>query len=404
MTSPNRASIVSRQIMPAAQVRFRNRYKGLIGAVAEQIGALLLRVADEDGNVPIEQLGNIRRQAREMLGRLFGGQEAVTRSGRPQSPYARALLEEVGMVTYETVTAHQRHLKEMLPPDLYAWFKRARRVQEMALTPQPPLPNAALGEGEILSEQESLEERFPSLTADELRLVRQMRIFAQNKLVEYEQAHSWVDPNGYILSERIWNTEQSMRNKLDMLLADLISGGYSAREIAQRVEQFLIPGRELIQTNRPYGSSGSFDAMRLARTEIARAANQAAYLSAYMNPYVEGLDVARSNNGDRDCSICPEHATIDFGGVRVKDPYPIGSAGGQVPPFHPHDMCYVLPALIQDPAVTTAKLREILEFSREENLVPVMNPAQIDGFVQQLLGSALWDIMRQILPAQPRLL
>lgn len=389
MTSPNRAPIVSRQIMPAAQVRFRNRYKGLIGTVAGQIGALLLRVADEDGNVPVEQLGNIRRQAREMLGRLFGGQEAITRSGRSQSPYARALLEEFGMVTYETVAAHQRYLRETLPPDLYAWFQRANRVREMT---------------GVLAEQESLEERFPSLTADELRQVRQARIFIQNKLAQYEPAHTWVDPNGYILSERIWNTEQVTRNKLDALLVDLISGGYSAREIARRVEQFLIPGRELLRTNRPYGTNGSYDAMRLGRTEISRAANQAAYMSAYMNPYVEGIDVARSPNGDKSCTVCPEHATIDFGGTRVKEPYPIGGAGGQVPPFHPHDMCYVLPALIQDPAATTAKLREILDFSREENLVPVMNPAQIDGFTQQLLGEALWDVLRQVLPTQPRLL
>jgi hypothetical protein len=186
------------------------------------------------------------------------------------------------------------------------------------------------------------------------------------------------------------------------LLTDMISGGYSAREIARRAEQFLIPGRELIRTNRPYGSNGSYAAMRLGRTEISRASNQAAYMSAYMNPYVEGIDVARSANGDRNCPVCPEHATLDFGGERLRPPYPVGNAS--VPPWHPHDMCYVLPALIQDIALTTQNLRATLEFSREENLRPVMNPAQIDGFTQQLLGQALWDIMRPILPLQPQLL
>jgi hypothetical protein len=377
--------------MPAAQVRFQNRYKGLMGAVTSQLGALLLRVADENGNVPVEQMGNVRRQARELLGRLFGGQEALSRSGRPNSPYARALLEEIGLVTYQTVASHNRYLKESLPADLFVWLQNGQRVREMQ----------GRSGVKLIAEQESLEERFPSLTAEEIRQVRKARIFEPNKLVVYDQPHLWVDPNGYRLSERIWKTEQATRDKLDLLIADLISGGYSAREIARRLEQFLIPGRELIRTNRPYGSNGSYDAMRLARTEISRAANQAAYLSAYMNPFVEGIDVARSPNGLRSCPVCPQHATLDFGGTRLRPPYPVGNA--DIPPWHPHDMCYVLPALIQDPAVTTRNLREILDFSREENLRPVMNPAQIDGFTQQLLGEALWDVLRQILPAQPKL-
>jgi hypothetical protein len=388
VTYPNRA-VVPRTILPSAQVNFRHGMIGLMEAATGQISAALLRAADDDGIVPIEQLGNMQRQGRQILARVFGGQDAVSRSGRPQSPYARILLEQIGLVTYQTVAAHQRFLKETLPPDLFAWLAAARPVREMVT---------------VLAEQESLEERFPSLTADEIRQIRQARIFIQNKLVEYEQAHTWVDPNGYRLSERIWNTEQSTRLKLDLLLADMITNGHSARDIAKLVEQFLIPGRELIRTNRPYGSNGSYDAMRLARTEISRAANQAAYMAAYMNPYVEGIDVARSNNGDRDCPVCPDHATIDFGGVRVKEPYPVNNAGGNIPPFHPHDMCYVLPALIADPDATTQRLRSILDFSREENLTPVMNPAQIDGFTQQLLGQALWDILRQILPAQPPLL
>lgn len=369
--------------MPGAQVRFRNRFKGLMGAASGQIAALLLRVGGDDGTIPIEYAGSIRRQAQEVVGRVFGGREALRSNGVPVSPYARALMEEIGRLTFEIVAAHGAYLRRTLPPEVQAWMLRT--------------PSA-----EMLAEQdEDLAARFPSLTEDEIAMVRDMRIFRHNPFAEYEPAHTWVDPNGYRLSDRIWRTDEETRRKIDLLLGDMIEGGYSAVEIARRVEQFLIPGRELVRTNRPYGSNGSYDAMRLARTEIARAGNQAAYISAYLNPYVGGIDIARSANGDRMCPICPQHATLGFGGERLRPPYSVHSAS--IPPYHPHDMCYVLPVVRDNHSTVTQRLRRMLERSREVNLRPVMTPVQIDAFTQRLLGEALWTIVKQVLPAQPRL-
>lgn len=376
------SEIAYRRVMPAAQVRFRNRMKGLMGAAAGQIGAVVLRLAGEDGTVPIEYAGSIRRQAREIIGRVFGGRDALRGNGVPVSPYARALMEEIGRLTYEIVAAHGVYLTRTLPDDVRGWLART--------------PSA-----EMLAEQEDYAARFPDLTTEEIAIVRDLRIFARNPFAEYEAAHTWVDPNGYRLSDRIWRTDEETRRKIDLLLADMIEGGYSAVEIARRVEQFLIPGRSLVQTNRPYGTNGSYDAMRLARTEIARAGNQAAYISAYLNPYVGGIDVARSANGDRMCPVCPQHATLGFGGERLLPPYSVHSAN--IPPYHPHDMCYVLPVVRDNHRVVTQRLRSMLERSREVNLRPVMTPVQIDAFTQRLLGEALWAITRQVLPIQPRL-
>jgi hypothetical protein len=369
--------------MPGAQVRFRNRFKGLMGAAAGQIGAVVVRLAGDDGTVPIEYAQSIRRQAREIVGRVFGGREALRSNGVPISPYARALMEEIGRMTFEIVAAHGAYLRRTLPDDVLAWLLRTPSAEMMA------------------EQDEDLAARFPSLTEEELAMVRDLRIFRHNRWAEYEPAHTWVDPNGYRLSDRIWRTDEETRRKIDLLLGDMIEGGYGAVEIARRVEQFLIPGRELVQTNRPYGTNGSYDAMRLARTEIARAGNQAAYISAYLNPYVGGIDIARSANGDRMCMICPQHATLGFGGERLRDAYDVDN--GNIPPYHPHDMCYVLPVVRDNHSVVTQRLRNMLERSREVNLRPVMTPVQIEGINQRLLGEALWAIVKQVLPAQPRL-
>lgn len=409
MSSPIRHS----QAMPQAQVRFKKRFTELMTQTAQRISSLVLRAADDDGVIPIEDSTSLITQSLRLIDQLFvssDGRTAVRKDGMPLSPYAKVLLEEIGRVTYDTVEAHSKFLKATLPGDVRRWLDTSsRRLSEIALTPPLPLTPSPLAsarsshdyrEGELLTELMTLDEikrRFPSLTDADARAVRDLRLFEPNPLAEYEAAHTWVDERGYRLSDRIWRTNQETRRKLNDLMQDLIASGTSARDIARLVEQFLIPGRELLRTNRPYGTDGSFDAMRLARTEIAHAANQAAYMAAMTNPYVTGIDVVRSANGDATCPICPQHATIGFSGERLRPPY--GMGGASIPPYHPHDMCYVI-SVVMDTDVVTERLRRMLEISREVNLAPVMTPAQIDGFMQDLLGSVLWNITKQILPVQ----
>jgi hypothetical protein len=141
--------------------------------------------------------------------------------------------------------------------------------------------------------------------------------------------------------------------------------------------------------------------MRLARTEIARAANQAAYISAYMNPYVSGVDVIRSRNGDRTCTVCPQHATIGISGERLRPPYPMSAAF--IAPYHPNCMCRVRSVPFDDVQTVENRLRRIMERSRDTNLRPYLNPANAEAFTQRLLGEILWNITRQVLPDQPGL-
>jgi hypothetical protein len=169
----------------------------------------------------------------------------------------------------------------------------------------------------------------------------------------------------------------------------------SAERLAKRLEQFLIPGRRQIRTNKPYGKDASFDAMRLARTEIARAGNQAAFISAYTNPYVDKIDVRRSPNGDHKCDVCPKHATIGIGGERLRPPYSIYSAS--IPVFHPHCMCVTTGVVTDSPETITKNLRAIVEEAGRGLNPPLITALQPQGMLQQLLRESMYREVAEFL-------
>jgi hypothetical protein len=124
-----------------------------------------------------------------------------------------------------------------------------------------------------------------------------------------------------------------------------------------------------------------YDGMRIARSEIARAANQAAFISAYLNPYVGGIDVVRSRAGDPKCRICPTHATIGIGGERLREPYSIHAT--HVPIYHPHCKCRVQPVLRNSLETVTQNLREI---RRGFPLAVAVTPLLGEVLVRWLVG------------------
>lgn len=385
------------RVMPAAQVRFRTRFTSLMTTAADAIAAVVLRAADEDGIVPVEDAGRVSGEALVILDRVFlgdGGREVVRPDGMPRSPYARILLEEIGRATYEIVLAHEAYLKRVLPGDVRFWMRQTAPVLEMA-------PHHQVIR-ELTAAQ--VRERFPLLTDEDVRKVVDLRIFDPNPLAEYEAPHEWVDPRGYRLSDRIWRVDQRTRDKLDAMLVDAIAEGRGSTEIAKLAQQFLIPGRNKIRTNKPYGTDASYDAMRLARTEIAAASNNAALISAQQNPYAETIEIVRSTNGDLTCPICPQHATIGIDGGRLRDAYPVETPPADIAPFHPHCMCHIRPVAAQSVEQVETDLRALLQQSRETNLVPYVNPTDAESFTQILLGEILWNITKQALPVQPRLL
>ena len=167
--------------------------------------------------------------------------------------------------------------------------------------------------------------------------------------VYYDALHEFVHPHdGYRLSDRIWRADAKTRNMIDQLLAHEIRNGTSAVRIAQQLEGYLRKERKGVRTKKPYGRWGSYDARRLARTEVTAAAGRAVIASSQANPFVELVqwDLSNAAREDWDCN-CEANSSRDVGyGPGV---YPVE----EVPdyPDHPHCMCTLLPVVVAEPVV-----------------------------------------------------
>jgi hypothetical protein len=182
-------------------------------------------------------------------------------------------------------------------------------------------------------------------------LVAEIAEDEQRALAFYSPPHRWVKPDGYRLSDRVWNTDQETRVKLDAFLHDAVRNGMSSVDIARDVERFLQPGVGLTRTRKPYGRNLSYAAMRLARTEISAAYAQADMAAARANPFVTQYQPKRTSGG-KPCDICDP--IVDAG------PYDIQDDTG-VPPFHPNCMDTVYMIMQEDTADVIERLRAELK-------------------------------------------
>lgn len=95
------------------------------------------------------------------------------------------------------------------------------------------------------------------------------------KAAAYDGTRTWVDPDGYRLSDRLWRGRARYRENVDRLIHDAIRDGTSAKDLAKQLDAYVRPaqrtGRGPIAGPRGGGGSASYPARRLARTEITRA-------------------------------------------------------------------------------------------------------------------------------------
>lgn len=321
-------------------------------ALAYDISREITRRVNRDGIVPrtasveLQQavalrimsffIGRNRRGEREPFETLPDG------SVYPLSTYMRLLWGGITEATRIPVEQNAAMLTKRLPPDVLGALRVARRNPFQAA-------RAAVSE----------------------------QIFRPAPLARYEPAHLWVDPNGYTLSDRVWNTAGNTRSRLDAFLEDRIRHGQGALQMSRELETFLVPGRAL-RTSKPYGTDASFDAMRLSRTEIARAHAAAAEISAAMNPFVEGLRVVLSgSHAKRD--ICDDAAAA---GPWPKDEIPFQYRL----PLHPACLCRYAYQMISNPQATLDALRDDIRKARSE-LTDLIGPLLVEQFVRLLLTS-----------------
>jgi len=193
----------------------------------------------------------------------------------------------------------------------------------------------------------------------------------------YDALHLFVHPDGYRLSDRVWRANARIRNNIDRLLAYHVRNGTAAVEVASELERFLkreVRGRTL----KPYGRWGSYEARRLARTEITAAFGRATVAAAQANPYVQQIEwaLSPSRTQDWDCN-CQSNT--------AGSPYP----KGQVPtyPDHPHCMCTLRP-VVGDTKEITEDIRAWL--AGEESQQNYGGLFDLAGLAFQLLS--LWGM------------
>lgn len=331
------------------------RMTALFADLATRVAAEVTRRAGPDGTVRRAASLDVQQAAGALVTAFFLGTDRrgerapldVSPAGRvtPLAPYPAALWDAIQTVVRLPVEQHAAIMRPRLPADLLNQMQTAR---------QNPFTTARA-------------------------LVRE-QAFRPNPLATYDAPHTWVDPNGYRLSDRIWNTATTTRSQLDRFLDDAIARGISATDIAQQVETFLVPGRSLQRTNTPYGRDASYDAMRLARTEISRAHAEAQRVAAALNPFVAQLRIALSHRHPRP-DICDVAAAAG--------PWPKEDVPRQYAlPLHPHCLCSYRYVLVEDADAQIAHMRDEVVNARAA-LVQMVGPVAVERFTQLLLETPL---------------
>lgn len=154
----------------------------------------------------------------------------------------------------------------------------------------------------------------------------------------------WVDPNGYRLSDRVWQAGVRVRNAIDTRIRIGVRRGESPLTIAKRIEKYLNPDYAPLMYTRdgrvlrkrvpgardPHGASA---ARRLARTEVQHAAHEATVR------FVDAVDVPGAgvkwalSNAHPKIDICDSLARASSLG------YPPGVYRPQEFPNIPHPQC-----------------------------------------------------------------
>lgn len=181
-----------------------------------------------------------------------------------------------------------------------------------------------------------------------------------------DQTAERIYGDGFKLSQRIWNLNQTSQQGLKAVIVSGVATGESAWEMAQKLEKFLGPGQDcprwakqrlrvltkadiakgdttgLIRGN-PCGSQGvAYNALRLARNEINIAHHTMTDALFKVQPWIDKERI-RLSPAHPKTDVCD---TVVTGGEKGRGIYPVGTY--QLP-LHVHCLCYKTAVMLTQP-------------------------------------------------------
>jgi len=226
----------------------------------------------------------------------------------------------------------------------------------------------------------------------------------QRRATAFDDTRSWVDPNGYRLSDRVWLARQSARQAIDRTLVNAVVSGEDPLVTARKLEQWLSPSwaprrdetgrlvaqqpKRIVTATPGRAGSGSYAARRLARTEITRAHGLSTIETAKRNPFTRGVRWMLSA-GHKEADTCNRYAEHDEGlGRGVFSPRDVPSY-----PQHPHELCTLAPVQVEDTRAVVQSLRSA--FGLDQTSAPLAvqeRPSRLRSLVGQLYE--VWRFLR----------
>lgn len=152
--------------------------------------------------------------------------------------------------------------------------------------------------------------------------------------------------NGLFLSDRIWFKSQKYRKNMTDIIQAAVAEGQDCTKTARALEQYVLKGRETLASEYPnmmarmgnrVPSNVSYEALRLARTEMTSAYGEATLSAGKASPSCRGVKYILSASHPKP-DICDDITGTDKHGLGI-GVYPIDEA--PVYPFHPHCLCIV---------------------------------------------------------------
>lgn len=134
------------------------------------------------------------------------------------------------------------------------------------------------------------------------------------------------------LSSAIWGDDKKKISEINKIIAKGVAENKSVEEIAKSLTKFVNPNRRsLIDVDGVRGRI-DYNAIRLARTSIQHAYQEAFVESTRLNPFIDAYRWVTSG-GHNVCPLCIDRATTDkYGlgeGIFPKDALPLDHPNGQ---------------------------------------------------------------------------